>query len=40
MAQQFPLARRVVGQGERAAAAHTGRHSNPSPTRGDVETVG
>ena len=38
--QQFPLARRVVGQGERAAAARTGRHSNPSPTRGDIETVG
>jgi ATP-dependent Clp protease ATP-binding subunit ClpB len=38
--QQFPLARRVVGQGEHAAAARRGRHSSPSPTRGDVETVG
>ena len=38
--QQFPLARRVVGQGEHAAAARRGRHSSPSPTRGDAETVG
>jgi hypothetical protein len=38
--QQFPLARRVVDRGEHASAARQGRHSNPSPTRGDVETVG
>jgi hypothetical protein len=37
--QQFPLARRVVDQGEHAAAARQGRHSNPSPTHGAIETA-
>jgi hypothetical protein len=38
--QQFPLARSVVDREGRAAAVRQGRHSNPSPTRGDVKTFG